>query len=123
MKPAQFGARGADGGLEVFCQPPIAPDPGEEPLDDPAPRLNGEADLVRGLAHDLDRDQGGLSNLLTRISAVGEDPLNKWEDAARGVQKRSAAVTILDARRMWLEHKATPIRVDERVALAPARIT
>jgi len=31
------GACGADGGFEVLCQPPIAPDPREEPLDDPAP--------------------------------------------------------------------------------------
>jgi hypothetical protein len=40
------GACGLDSGLEVFCQTSIAPDPGEEPLDDPTPRVNGEADLI-----------------------------------------------------------------------------
>ena len=40
------GACGVDGVLEVFCQSPISPNPGKEPLDDPAPRVNGEADLV-----------------------------------------------------------------------------
>ena len=34
-------------------------------------------------------------------------------------QKRSAAVAILDARRMRFEQEATPVGVDERVALAP----
>ena len=53
------GACGVDGGLEVLCQPSIAPNPCEEPLDDPAPRVNSEADLIGVLAHDLDRDQGG----------------------------------------------------------------
>jgi hypothetical protein len=28
-------ACGIDGGLEVLCQAPVAPDPGEEPLDQP----------------------------------------------------------------------------------------
>ena len=34
-------------------------------------------------------------------------------------QKRSAAVAILDARRMRFEHEAAPVGVDQRVALAP----
>jgi hypothetical protein len=29
-----------------FCQSPIAPDPGEESFNNPAPWLNGEADLM-----------------------------------------------------------------------------
>jgi hypothetical protein len=40
---------------------PIASDPDEESLDDPAPRLNGKADLIGILAHNLDRDQRGPS--------------------------------------------------------------
>ena len=93
-------ACGIDGGLEVLCQAPVAPDPGEEPLDDPAPWLDGKADLIRVLAHDLNRDEGSLGDLLSRISAVSEDPLDEWEDSARGAQERSAAIAILDARRM-----------------------
>lgn len=103
--------------LEVLHQAPVAPDPCEEPFDDPAPWVNGEADLVGILAHDFDSDQRGRGDLLTRVSAVGENALDEREDAARGPQKRSAAIANLDARRMRLELQATFIRVDERVAL------
>src|SRR4249919_2160207 len=78
-----------------------------------------EADLVGIFAHDFDGDQRGRGDLFPGISAVGEDALNEREDAPRSPQKRSAAVAILDARRMRFEHEATPVGVDERVALAP----
>ena len=74
--------RSRDGGLEVLCQPSIAPDPGEEPFDDPAPRVNSEADLIGVLAHDLDRNQRGFGDLLAGIPAVGEDPLDVEDMAA-----------------------------------------
>ena len=80
--------------------------------------MNGEADLVGVLAHDLDRDQRGYGDLLTRISTVGKDPLDEWKDATRSPQQQSATIAILDARRMRFEHKAAPIGVDERMALA-----
>jgi hypothetical protein len=67
-------ARRVDDSLEVLFQAPITPGPGEEPLNDPTPWLNGEADLIGILAHDIDGNQRGLGNLLTRVSAVGEDP-------------------------------------------------
>src|SRR4029077_21131657 len=111
------GACGVDCGLEVLCQSPIAPDPREEPLDDPTPRVNGEADLIGVLAHDLDRDQRCRGDLLAGIPAVGEDPLDAREQAPRDLQKRTAAIPILDARRMRFEHEAAPIRVHERMAL------
>ena len=81
-------ASGIDGRFEVLCQAPVAPDPGEEPLDNPAPWLNSKADLIGILAHNFNCDQGSLSDLLPRISAVSEDPLDEWEDSARGAQKR-----------------------------------
>ena len=84
----------------------------------PAPRVNSEADLIGVLAHDLDRDQRCRGDLLPGISAVGEDPPDEREDAPRDSQKRSAAVAILDARQMRFEHEATPVGVDERIALA-----
>ena len=102
----------------ILCESPIAADPGEEPLDNPASRQNGEADLIGMLADDLDDDAGGGGNPLAGISAIGEDAFDEGEDTARGVQKRSAAVAILDARRMRFEDEAAPIRVDEDVALA-----
>ena len=94
---------------KFLCQAAIAPDPGEEAFDDPAPRVNSEADLIGILAHDLDRDQRSLGDLLTRISAVGEDPLDEREDAPRDSQKRSATIAVLDTRRMRFEHKAAPV--------------
>jgi hypothetical protein len=107
------------GGLEVLRQPSIAPDPRKEPLDDPAPRVNSEADLVGIFAHNFDGDQRGPGDLLTGISAVGEDPLNEREDAPRDSQKRSATIAILDAGRMRFEHEAAAVGVNERVPLAP----
>ena len=50
-----------------FASRRISPDPREEPLDDPTPRVNGEADLIGVLAHDLNRDQCSLGDLLTGI--------------------------------------------------------
>lgn len=111
-------ARRVDGGIKVLCEPAIASDQGKKPLDDPTARLNGEADLVGVLAHDLDGDQRGLGNSITRVFAVGEDPLDKREDIARGPQKRPAAVAILDTRRMRFEHETAPICIDEGMALA-----
>src|SRR6185312_3815677 len=122
VEDVEEGACGVDGGLEVLCQPSIAPNPCEKPLDDPAPRVNSEADLIGVLTHDLDCDQGGLGDLLSGIPAVGEDALDEREDAARSPQKRSAAVAILDARRMRFEHEATSVRVDECMALASVNL-
>ena len=72
------GAWGVDSGLEVLCQPSIAPDPGEKPFDDPAAWVYGEADL-RVFAHDLDRDQRGLGDLLSGIPTIGADALDEGE--------------------------------------------
>ena len=49
----------------------------------PSARVNSEADLIWVLAHDLDRDQRGFGDLLTGTPAVGEDPLDERENAAR----------------------------------------
>ena len=67
------GAGRGDGGLEVLCQSPVAVDPGEEALHDPAARLDGEADLIGAFAHDLDGDHGGRGDLLAGVAAVGKD--------------------------------------------------
>jgi hypothetical protein len=64
-----------------------------------APRVNGEADLIGVLAHDLDRNQCGLGDLLPSISAVGEDALDEREEAPRDSQKRCTTIAILDTSR------------------------
>ena len=76
------GAGRGDGGLEVLCQSPVAVDPGEEALHDPAARLDGEADLIGAFAHDLDGDHGGRGDLLAGVAAVGKDLLDEPKRAA-----------------------------------------
>jgi hypothetical protein len=75
--------------------------------------------LIGIFAHNFGCDQRGLGNLLTWISAIGEGPLDEREDAARGAQKRSAAIAILDACWTRFKHEITTIRIDQRMALAP----
>ena len=53
------------------------------------------------------------------ISAVGENALDERKYAPRDTQKRSATIAVLDASRMRFEFEATPVDVNERVALAP----
>jgi len=60
-------ACGIDSGLKVHCQPAIASDPGEDALNHPAPRVNGEADLIRVLAHDFDREESRRFELLNPV--------------------------------------------------------
>ena len=71
--------------LVVASQSAETSEPAERSLDDPAPRVNGEADLIGVLAHDLDRDQRGLGDLLTGIPTIGEDAL----DAAGAARSRA----------------------------------
>ena len=101
-----------------FAESPIAPDPSEETLNNPSARQNSEADLIKMLIDDLNDDAGCGGNTLAGISPIGEDAVNEGEDMAGGFQKRSAAVAILDTRRMRFEHEAAPIGIDERVALS-----
>ena len=42
----------------MLCQAAIAPKPGKEAFDHPAPGMDGKADLASLLAHDLDDDPG-----------------------------------------------------------------
>ena len=50
------GFCGGDGSFEVFGEP-VSIDPGEEALDDPAPGLDGEADLIGFAPDDFDGDE------------------------------------------------------------------
>lgn len=80
--------------------------------------MDGEADLIRLFAHDLDGNNGRAHHPLRGVSAVGEGALDEWEELARDLQEQYGAITILDRSRMSLEHKRTSIGIDESVALA-----
>src|SRR5215204_3294741 len=109
---------GFEGCLEVLGEAAVAADPGEEALDDPAPGLDGEADLVGVLANDLDGDGGGAGNPLPGVAAVGKDLRDEGKGVARGRQHGPAAVAVLDVGRVRLQHQGTTVGVDEGVALS-----
>ena len=69
----------------------------------PASRLDGEADLIGGLAHDLEGDRGGAGDALASVAGIGEDALDEGEWSARETEQRAAAIAVLDARRMGLD--------------------
>jgi len=101
-----------------FASRRLRPIHAKNPSTDPTARVYGEAELITVLAHDLDRDQRGLGDLLAGIPAVSEEPPDEREAAAGSPQKRRSAVAILDVRRMRFEHEATPLGVDDRMSLA-----
>lgn len=101
-------ACGVDGRLEVPCQSAVAADPGEESLNEPALRIDGEADLIGVLAYDLDGDTGGAGHALAGIAAVGEDLLDERERPSRHAEQRPGAVAVLEARRMRLKEERRP---------------
>lgn len=62
------GFCGGERGFRIFPETPVSADPDEEALDDPAARMDGEADLVRRLLDDLDGDDGGSSRLVAGVT-------------------------------------------------------
>src|SRR3990170_2994911 len=112
------GSRGGDGGFEVLGEPAVAAYPGEEALDHPAAWQHGKADLIWQLADDLDDDDGGRGHPLMIVSGIGEGPFDEGEEPTGDGEEWSAAVAILDARRMRLVEGGAPVGVDERMALA-----
>jgi len=67
------GGRRIDQPLKVFGETAVATEPSEETLDDPAARMDREANLIGGLLDDLDGDAGCGCRTLTSIARVGED--------------------------------------------------
>ncbi len=102
------GSSRGDGCLEVFRQTAIAPEPGEEALDHPAAGMDGKADLAGLLADDLDDDAGRVRHALGGVGAIGEHPLDEWQQPARCPQQRDGTVAILHRGRMDLEHQSRP---------------
>jgi hypothetical protein len=63
---------GGDGGLAVLGETAVAPEPGEDTLDDPAAWMHGKADLAGLFAHDLDDDPCGVRHPFGGIGAISE---------------------------------------------------
>ena len=96
----------------------MAVEPREAALDDPAARMDGETDLIGGLADDLDGDAGRVCPALGGIGRVGEGALDEREAAARGLEQRDSTIAVLDRSRVDLEHQRPAVGVGHRVPLA-----
>ena len=107
--------------LGVPGQAPVAAEPGEAALDDPAPGQENEASgrvgaLDDGQLEPLVAGRGGPD--LALIAAVGEDQGEKGEAAADAREQRGQPVAVLDAGGMNDAAQQQAQRVDQDVALA-----
>lgn len=111
--------------LEVACEAAIAADPCEGAFNDPALGQDDEAVKI-GALDDLEFPGAGLGHGIGRplalVAAVGEDPLDEGEQAARSAQQRDRTVAILDICGMDEDVQQKTKRVDEDVALAARRL-
>lgn len=111
--------------FEVAGQAPIAAEPRQRALDNPALGLNDKAMKIAAL-DDLDHPGPGLGHgcgrAFTRVAAIGKDPLDEREQAPRLAQEQERAVAILDVGRVHDDVQQEAQRVDEDVALAARRL-
>jgi len=87
-------------------------------FNDPAAGLDGEANLTGLLADDLDGDDRGCGHALTGVAAVGEGALDEWVEAARRLEHRQRAVTVLHRGWASLQHERSPVCIGNSMALA-----
>ena len=98
----------------------VSPQPGEGPLDNPAPADHFEAAfLVRPLddfqANPLSSQTGG--ELVSFITAIRKDELDEGEQAAGLFDKSGGTIAVLDASRDRLDAKQQSYRIGNGVAL------
>ena len=108
--------------LVVAGEAAVLHDPGEGPLDDPAPWQHLEAFGRRVAADDLQDDvRLGLRPFdeATRIATVGISTLDEGIPLARARQHAFAAVSILDVGAMDIHREKPTVGVGQDVALAP----
>lgn len=107
--------------LEVAGQTPVAADPSDGALDDPALGQDDEAVAVAA-AHDLDLPLAGAGDgsghLRPLVSGVADDALDEREQSPRLSQQRLGAVAILHAGGMHADREQHPDGVGQQVALA-----
>lgn len=85
--------------LIVTDEAAVLEDPGEGPLDHPAPWQHLEAPGVGAAADDLQGDVGlvgGPVNEAAGIAAIGKDTGDKWVALARALERQLAAIAVLN---------------------------
>ena len=116
------GDNGSGITLEVASEAPVAADPGERSLHDPAFRQGHEAVRV-GALNDFQLPAAGRGDGRRHprplVAAVGEDGLDEGERTARGSKQLAGAVAILRVGGMDDDAQQQAECIDEDVALAP----
>ena len=80
--------------------------------------MDGKADLILGLADDLDIDGCRRRGALASVAAIGERLGYEGERAARETQHDRRAVTVLYAGGLRLEDQPAPVGIHHDLALA-----
>lgn len=107
--------------LIVADEASVLEDPGEGPLDHPAPRQHLEALGVGAAANDLEGDMrlvGGPLHEATGIAAIGEDAFDERVALARALERQLAAIAVLHVGGMDANREEPAIGVGQDVALA-----
>jgi site-specific DNA recombinase len=87
-------------------------------FDHPPPRVDGKADLVGRLAHDLDGDDRRRGRFVAGVASIRKRFGHEGERAPGQAQHRNRSVAILDVSGLGFEDQAAPVRVDHDLALA-----
>ena len=116
------GCDGASVAFKVACQAPVAADPSEGSLDDPA--LGQDDERVQfGALNDFDnptvRATSGLRHTWSLIAGIGEDALDEGKEAARAsIKNQPRPIAILQVGGMDDDAQEKAERIDEDVPLA-----
>jgi hypothetical protein len=118
------GFSGGNGGLRIFPEPPVAPEPSEGALYHPASWMDGKADLIGRLRDNLNRDGRRLAGVLTPVTRIGEPMWMKGNGLREAVSSGPApsrsctlAVLILSTRgRPSVSTRACRLRPDTFLA-------
>jgi hypothetical protein len=80
--------------------------------------VDGKADLVRRLAHDLDGDERRRGRFVAGIASIRKGSGHEGKCAPRQAKHRNRSVPILNVSGLGFEDQAAPVRVDHDLALA-----
>ena len=106
-------------------QAPVATQPRQRALNNPAPPHDFEASILIGAFDDLDGDvlarESGIE-FAARIAAVGEDVRYEWKRSPRRADEMESAIAILHACRKNFDTEQEAYRVDDDITLDAFRL-